>query len=336
MSTNVRALAPTNQGGALALTEADLVQVLKSSFYPGATEASIKLVIAYCKAAQLDPMLKPVHIVPMPVKKPGSRDMEWRDVVMPGIGHYRIQATRSGVYLGKTEPEFGPDVTRTMGGRQVTFPQWCRVTVKKQVGSQVAEFTAREFWLENYATGGRDTDAPNAMWGKRPYGQLAKVAEAQALRQAFPELLGGTNTADEMEGRALDEVAIDVTPPAPAKPPAAARKALDAFAGQPDEKVIDVKAEVPQATDPFDEPGGHTAPDLPMDALVAFQESGKWMPAWKWISQNLASIDPAIRQEFVTEHSPILKAVSAYKDSYAKAVDDLLEGCGVSLDDDAS
>ena len=117
MSTNVRALAaPANQGGALALSEADLVQVLKSSFYPGATDASIKMVIAYCKAAQLDPMLKPVHIVPMNVKKPGSRDSEWRDVVMPGIGHYRIQATRSGVYLGKTEPEFGPDVEKTMGG----------------------------------------------------------------------------------------------------------------------------------------------------------------------------------------------------------------------------
>lgn len=330
MSTNVRALAaPTNQGGALVLSEGDLVQVLKSSFYPGATDASIKMVIAYCRAAQLDPMLKPVHIVPMNVKKPGSKESEWRDVVMPGIGHYRIQATRSGQYLGKTEPEFGPDVERTMGGKKVTFPQWCRITVRKSVGNQVAEFTAREFWLENYATAGRDTDAPNAMWAKRPYGQIAKVAEAQALRQAFPELLGGTNTADEMEGKSLEEAMIDITPNPPARPPAAAKQALDAFAG----KTIEPPRQEAKAAadDPFESDG--TLPELPLDVVTAFHESGKWMPAWKWISQNMDGIDPAIRQDFVDEYTAILKAVRDYNEKYAQAVADFLNRYGVSLNE---
>jgi hypothetical protein len=42
------------------------------------------------------------------------------------------------------------------------------------------------------------------MWTKRPYGQIAKCAEAQALRKAFPEMTGSQPTADEMEGKPLD------------------------------------------------------------------------------------------------------------------------------------
>jgi hypothetical protein len=41
------------------------------------------------------------------------------------------------------------------------------------------------------------------MWFKRPYGQISKCAEAQALRKAFPEL-GSQATADEMEGKGAE------------------------------------------------------------------------------------------------------------------------------------
>ncbi len=184
-----------------------MVEIMRDSLYPGAKPESVRMALGYCQARGLDPMLKPVHIVPMWVKgaTKGERG-EMRDVVMPGIALYRIQAARSGVYNGKSEPEFGPDQTKTFAGtdrdgnersRTVTFPAWCRVTVKR--GD--AEFTAKEYWTENYATAGRDSEAPNEMWAKRPYGQIAKCAEAQALRMAFPELTGGEPTAEEMEGK---------------------------------------------------------------------------------------------------------------------------------------
>jgi len=186
------------------MTEAELMAVLESSLYPGAKPESIKLVMGYCKAAGLDPIQKPVHIVPMWDSKRGAM----RDVIMPGIGSYRTQASRSGQYAGVTEPEFGEDVTKDVGGGPVTFPAWCKVTVKRLLANgAIAEFSATERWLENYAVkGGKEkSTAPNAMWFKRPYGQLAKCAEAQALRKAFPEF-GAQPTNDEMEGKSLNEV----------------------------------------------------------------------------------------------------------------------------------
>lgn len=187
---------------ALQMEEAELMTVLQSSLYPGASQSSIKMVLGYCRAAGLDPMQKPVHIVPMWDAKSSSM----RDVVMPGIGMYRTQAARTGC-AGVSEPDFGPDVTENIGGMQITFPAWCRVTVKRRLASsEVVEFTAKEFWKENYAVkGGKEKSiAPNAMWAKRPYGQIAKCAEAQALRKAFPEI-GSEPTADEMAGKSLNE-----------------------------------------------------------------------------------------------------------------------------------
>jgi phage recombination protein Bet len=194
------ALAETKQGG-LALSEPELLKVLGASLYPGAAPESIKLVLGYCKAAGLDPMQKPVHIVPMWDSKSGGM----RDVVMPGVNLYRTQAMRSGECAGVSEPEFGPDVTELLGGYEITYPAWCRVTVKRRLPTgEIADFTAREFWRENYAVkGGKEKSiAPNAMWAKRTYGQIAKCAEAQALRKAFPEI-ASQPTAEEMEGKAL-------------------------------------------------------------------------------------------------------------------------------------
>lgn len=197
-----------------AMSEAALVEVLSGSLYPGAEHNSVVMVLAYCQAAHLDPMLKPVHIVPIW----NTKAKRMQDTVMPGIGLYRIQAARTGQYAGISDPEFGPSITTKLAGVEVTYPEWCRVTVKRQMSNGlVAEFTANERWLENYATASRDSIAPNAMWKRRAFAQLAKCAEAQALRKAFPEV-GSAPTADEMEGKTFEEAARDVTPQQQSQP----------------------------------------------------------------------------------------------------------------------
>ena len=196
----------------LAITEDEALRVLGNSLYPGARPDSIRLVLAWCKATGRDVMKKPIHIVPMWVKDAATGKGEMRDTLMPGIGTYRSDAASTGQYAGKSEPEFGPDVTGKVGAISMTYPKWCKVTVQRLVGGQVRGFTALEYWLENYATAGRDQQEPNAMWRKRPYGQLAKCAESQALRMAFPDETGNTNTQEEMEGKSFDGPTIDARP----------------------------------------------------------------------------------------------------------------------------
>lgn len=249
---------------ALALADDELIPVLRSSLYPGAKDESIKLALGYCRAAGLDPMQKPVHLVPMRVKKVGGGrdDYEWRDVVMPGIGLYRTQAARTGELAGIDEPVFGPMQARF----GIEFPDWCKVTVYRLIGGARVPFTACEFWLENYATAGKDSDGPNAMWKRRPRGQIAKCAEAQALRKAFPEL-GSQPTADETivePGDVFDGGASAGAPTAPAFSVPRKPAGVPAAPKAPPADVVDVEPKEPAATSaPAQAPAPTQAPAAP-------------------------------------------------------------------------
>lgn len=259
---------------ALAMDENELIAVLTTSLYPGAEIASVKMVIAYCRAAHLDPMQKPVHIVPMW----DSKLNRTRDVIMPGVGLYRTQAARTGQYAGISDPEFGPEITETLDGSSITYPKFCKVTVKRMLANgATVEFSATEFWKENYATAGRKTSAPNQMWGRRPFGQIAKCVEAQALRKAFPEV-GSAPTADEMEGKDFEQFAKEIDPdtgeiknpdiPMPkskptaeTKPAAESKPAANVYEGEA--RVVDEKpkdqAKPTRTTKPAEQPAAQPA-----------------------------------------------------------------------------
>jgi len=239
---------PKPAGTALALPDNELIEVLQASLYPGAKKESVVMVIGYCRASGLDPMLKPVHIVPMSVKAgkdaQGKDIYEQRDVIMPGVNLYRTQAAETGLYCGMTEPEWGPMKKLTVQGETGPFelqgfeyPEWCKITVYRSMGNgEKASFTAIEYWEENYAPAKRGSDVPNEMWKRRPRGQLAKCTEAQALRKAFPERTGAP-TAEELAGKSIDDPnVIDVTARERSEPqrrPAAEQAAAPATGGSP-------------------------------------------------------------------------------------------------------
>lgn len=304
---------------ALALADEELIPTLRASLYPGASDASIKLVTAWCRATGKDPMKKPVHLVPMSVKKVGGGrdDYEWRDVVMPGIVDYRTDAARTGQHVGNDEALFGPDVSTTLGGVEIVFPEWCEFIVYRLVSGEPRRFSSgRVRWMESYATAKRDTLAPNAMWRKRPYGQLEKCAEAMALRRAFPEV-GAQPTADEMAGRTVagDEFEVDgVTVQTAATPagPTVARKPKPGAAPAP----ADVSDAVPAAPKPPREDRGPeaaaaaraatTAPPAAAGAAMCGPgEIAYLRNKAKSIDVDLAEVNP---QGFVIEAGKLSKA----------------------------
>jgi len=189
-------------------------QVLRDVIHPNASSAaSVLMAFDYCRARNLDPFKKVVHIVPAWSKKTGGLV----DTIWPGIAEVRTTAHRTGTYLGCDEVVFGPDITREFSPKvTVTFPAWAQMTVYKSVGGQRIAFPGPKVrWLEEYATEKHDSVVPNSMWQQRPYGQIEKCCEAAALRKAWPEETD--MTAEEMAGKVLDDAgdAYEEAPPEP-------------------------------------------------------------------------------------------------------------------------
>lgn len=191
-------------------------RALQASVYPGAREPSIRLAIMYCRARKLDIMKKPCHIVPMKVKDAETNTESWRDVIMPGISEVRTTAQRTKQYRGHSKPVYGPEAN-IFGA---TAPEWCELTVYR-----AAEGAPREHWAEypvrvyfrevvstkdSWVDGKKVGTVANARWQRAPIQMLTKCAEAAALREAFPEELGGEHTAEEMDGKVIDGGAAEI------------------------------------------------------------------------------------------------------------------------------
>lgn len=257
------ALAPTRLPLSPAIAkefdlDAATWRVLVDQIFPSAkTKEAVLMALSYCKSRNLDIMKRPVHIVPM-YSKVQKRMVE---TVWPGIAEVRTTASRTKSYAGMDPIEFGPEKTETFEGIvtkydqqgneigtekskvTITFPMWASCTVYRVVGGHRVAFNAKVFWLEACAR--EKSGVPNAMWQKRPYGQLDKCVEAAALRRAFPEELGNEYTADEMHGQIADDPlglmaptqsGPPPAPPAPIKEPPKAEEPAD-------DKIEDAEAE---------------------------------------------------------------------------------------------
>lgn len=180
-------------------------RTLVNNLYPGAAPESVMMVWDYCAARKLDPLKKPCHIVPMRVKDAKSGDFTWRDVVMPGIYEYRTTATRTGLYMGHSKPEYGQPVE--VYGQMV--PEWCAMTIYRwsEAAKQRVEYPVQVYFRECAGTAkDKQTGKPylNQRWATAPVQMMTKVCEAAGLREAFPDELGGESTFEEMEGRVIE------------------------------------------------------------------------------------------------------------------------------------
>lgn len=200
MTTQVRALPAripysSNVGKEFGVEPAAWKALVEAVFPLATSMDSIVMALSYCKARKLDPFKRVVHIVPIWSKELGKMV----DTVWPGIGELRTTAFRTGCYAGRGQTVCGPDVTMKVGNQTITFPEWAQVTVRRLVKGVCVEFAGpRVYWLETYSQAARNDASPNAMWSKRPRGQLEKCAEAAALRAAFPEELGDEHSVEEV------------------------------------------------------------------------------------------------------------------------------------------
>jgi phage recombination protein Bet len=170
-----------------------------------------------CVRTGLDPFARQIYMIGRNTKNPRTQQWETKYTIQTGIDGYRLIAARTGDHMGTDDATYSKD--------PLTGELVATVTVYKFVHGKRVPYTSSARWgayvqmMKDKQTG---KQVPNGMWAQRGPEQLAKCAEALALRKAFPQDLSGIYTAEEMSAElttddALSAESITVERSGPAK-----------------------------------------------------------------------------------------------------------------------
>ncbi|MBV8884505.1 MAG: phage recombination protein Bet [Chroococcidiopsidaceae cyanobacterium CP_BM_RX_35] len=152
------------------------IDLIKGTVTNGTTDDELKLFLYMATRTGLDPFARQIYAI----KRKGKM------TIQIGIDGYRVIADRTGRYAPGREPAFSYDDESKLKS--------ATAYVKKLVGNTWHEVAATAHWDEFYPGDGEI----GFMWRRMPHTLLAKVAECQALRRAFPAELSGLYSNEEM------------------------------------------------------------------------------------------------------------------------------------------
>lgn len=163
----------------------DQIELVRSQIAPKATPDELKLFIYQAKRTGLDPLARQIYAIHRKIKQ-GNEYVD-KMTIQTSIDGFRVIAERSGDYAGQDEPLFIKEEDKL----------YCKVTVYRFRGDlRYPAAVGVAYWNE-YVQKDRE-GKPSGLWAKMPRTMLAKVAEALALRKAYPQDLSGLYTSDEM------------------------------------------------------------------------------------------------------------------------------------------
>lgn len=164
------------------------LDLIKSTYCKGLSEPEFALAVQHSKATGLSLLTKQLYAMVHNAKDPEKRTLTF----VTSIDGYRSIAAKTGQHAGTDDAKFA----RNEQGLIIS----ASVTVYRMISNQRCPYSATAFWDEYYPG-----ERYAKFWDKMPHTMLAKVAEALALRKAFPMELGGYYTSDEMAQAQNDE-----------------------------------------------------------------------------------------------------------------------------------
>lgn len=165
-----------------------LKRTIAGDIKPPLTDHELELFAEVANRKGLDPFARQIHVT----KRQGKL------IIQTGIDGFRLIAERTGRYDGQDGPWWcGEDGQWRDVWPSNDPPMAAKVIVYRSDSGR--GFTGIAHWRE-YAQYTTDNDGRrlNRMWETMKAGQLAKCAEALALRKGFPQDLSGIYTTDEI------------------------------------------------------------------------------------------------------------------------------------------
>lgn len=186
------------------------LNLLKDVFFKDASNEEFMLFTHACERSGLDPFMKQIY----PVKRWDNTLKRNTMTIQTGIDGYRLIAERTGRYCPGKEPIFEYD----KNGNLFKATAYVKKLTTDGVWHDVPAFAYFEEYCQRTKEGN-----PTSMWAKMPHSQLAKCAEALALRKAFPNECSGIYTKEEMDQAEIIEI-----PASSLKPPSKSINAIQA------------------------------------------------------------------------------------------------------------
>lgn len=185
-------------------------ELIKQVVAPGCSDEFLAFFGQVCQRRELDPFAGEICAVPRNVKNPDTGRWEKQHAIQVTVDGLRSIAERSGLYGGQDQPQWcGEDgVWRDVWLGQGP-PAAARVAVYRLDWARPVVGVAR---YASYVQLGKDDQGharPKALWASGPDFMLAKCAEAQALKRAFPRQLAQAGIAVREDLSLAQRVAME-------------------------------------------------------------------------------------------------------------------------------
>lgn len=179
------------------------IDILKNSICKGVSNEEFECFLMACAKTQLDPFMKQIYAVKRRTKKP---DGTWGETmtIQTGIDGYRLIAERTGCYAPGPEPTYIHDAN----GNLISATAYIKKQTKDGTWHTVSSSAYIDEFMQTFTDKNSGEKKPTGLWINMPRTMLAKCAESQALRKAFPAEMSGVYTKEEM----LQSDPVDVTP----------------------------------------------------------------------------------------------------------------------------